>query len=136
MKDLKRIKAWKVVTQDNCSATIDFENSIYRLQYEEGEITTAPEETFGVFCFSDRVAAQNNKSVITGGVGKVIRVIGIGEPVYPKEVSLYLMNGSNLRVFYQVLAGVVDCFLATCPPPPKTICFPQVFVVGEDKKNT
>lgn len=133
--DIRGTKVYRIVSKDRRSIMLPTA-SAFSLHYEAGKITEAINHTFGIFCFRTLVFARtffDRYHRATAG-DMVIRVLGIGTPVYPDIISaLTTLDDYILYDFYENrrIGGWLNSRrrYALIRPSTDTICFPQVFVL-------
>ena len=99
-------------------------DSVYNLNYNIGQITTAPEGSYGIFCFKTRKQAEIFMSRHYPHIKTLMRVLPIGRAKTPKKICI---SGNGLSYFYHFKRE------ATYETPKGTICYPAVKVLREVK---
>ncbi len=99
----------------------------YNLRYIQGGITTAREDTLGVFCFKTKKQAKNFLKTVTAYEKRILRVLPIGRGKTPK----YICGYGGLLYFYSKKSCVSDM----SSPPKGTICYPAVEVLRESEND-
>lgn len=121
---------YKVVNKSEGSCVVDPDSSFY-LNYSKGTNVKALKGSLGVMLFQNRrlaTAFLDKCQKFTKNKYSIKRVVPLGEPTFPKEVSgrvnQHSLVGFNRRLTQE------QCFGAYGSKPPEgTVCYPEVFVV-------